>query len=153
SRTRTYPPLEVLMDPSSSASVVWPVGSVKFRVLGFNGVLHKHQDMTVHIVNIPPFRITSLACPSMPCAPGSSITIDWQVAHTNQPPVNVSTVRVEAVTEGAPLSRLPLASGLANNGHATLTIPTSTPVPLDVRLMLHAERGIFFALSDRIAVR
>src|SRR5262249_15215507 len=148
SRTRTYPPLAVLMGPPSSTSVIWPTGSMKFRVLGFRGVSHKHQDVTVHIDNVRPFRITSLACLSMPCAPGSSITIDWQVGNTNAPPFNVATVRVEAVMEAARRSRLPLATGLPNNGHATLAIPMSMPAPLNVRLMLHAERGIFFPLSD-----
>jgi hypothetical protein len=151
SLTRIYPPLAQLLG-APSASTTWPRGSLKFRLLGFSGFSHKHHDITVHVENSQPFAITSVTCTAPPCPPGGQIDVTWTVANTTATPYHVETLRIELFEQGGSHKRYLIASGVPNTGHTTQIIPTSVP-SVTGRLMLHAEGGIFFAVSTQITIQ
>jgi hypothetical protein len=134
-------------------SLVWPpVGQWVFRVLGFNSHAQNHQDVTVHVDADTPFTISSVTCTSGSCAPGGRMRVKWQKGHTAAPPYRVTTVRAEIVDEAPPHRRYLVAASIPNSGSADLTLPLAIPRLRQVRLMLHANGGIFLAVSQEITI-
>lgn len=77
---------------------------------------------------------------------GSSTTITWNVAGTNQSPINVSNVRILLSTDGGLSFPTELSASVINNGSAVVVIPgvpTST-----ARIKIEAIGNIFFDISN-----
>lgn len=93
-----------------------------------------------------PFAVTS---------PNTAVTLDatqpqtitWNVAGTNAPPVNTSTVTISLSLDGGNSFPLTLATGEANDGSATLILAGATPTT-QARIRVAAENNIYFDISD-----
>ena len=124
-----------------------------FRVLGFRTDAHAHKDVTVHVEDEAPFMISAVECPLGGCAGGGTIRVKWQKGNTAAAPYRVTTVRAEIVDAAPPHSRHLVAAMIPNNGSAALMLPLTTPRLRQAHLMLHANGGIFLALSHQITIQ
>ena len=149
SLARIYP-LHLL----DGTSPVWPpVGKWIFRVLGFNSHAHDHQDVTVHVDADPPFVISSATCASGSCVPGATMNVPWQKGRTTASPYRVTTLRADIVDVAPPHRRYLVAASIPNSGSAALTLPLAIPRLRQAQLMLHANGGIFLAVSRQITLQ
>jgi hypothetical protein len=77
---------------------------------------------------------------------GSSQNVTWNVANTTAAPVNCATVNVRLSTDGGYTYPISLASSVANNGTAAISMPniaTST-----ARIQVACASNIFFDISN-----
>ena len=93
--------------------------------------------------NSGPFVITS---PNSGAVPNGFATISWDVAGTNQSPVNCSTVKILLSTDGGYSFPYELANGVANNGSASVLIPNITTTT--ARFKVKGEDNVFFDISN-----
>ncbi len=76
---------------------------------------------------------------------GSTQTVNWNVANTFGAPINSALVRVLLSVDGGNSFPLALASGIPNNGAATITVP-NTPTS-SARIKVEAADNVFFNIS------
>jgi hypothetical protein len=76
---------------------------------------------------------------------GSTQTVNWNVANTSSPPINCASVRVLLSVDGGNSFPFTLASGIPNNGAATINVP-NTPTA-SARVKVEAVGNIFFNIS------
>ena len=93
--------------------------------------------------NSGPFVLTS---PNNGSVPNGFANITWNVAGTNQAPVNCSTVAIYLSTDGGYSFPTLLASGVANSGSASVLIPNITTTT--ARFKIKGEGNVFFDISD-----
>lgn len=105
-------------------------------------------DVSVNVVNTAgPFAVTSPNT-AVTWAAGSTQTISWKVAGTDAAPISESTVRIKLSVDGGQTYPYILASGVPNNGSAQVSVPGTIPATGSARLMIAAEKSIFFDVSD-----
>lgn len=78
---------------------------------------------------------------------GSSHMILWDVANTDQPPINVKNVRVSILPDGDPTKEFTVVESVPNSGSATVTIPNNAPVTSNALLKLTSVGNIFFSVA------
>ena len=93
--------------------------------------------------NSGPFLVTS---PNSGSVPNGFATITWDVAGTNQSPVNCSTVKILLSTDGGYSFPYELAAGVSNSGSATVLIPNITTTT--ARFKVKGEGNVFFDISN-----
>jgi len=93
--------------------------------------------------NSGPFVVTS---PNSGSVPNGFATITWDVAGTNQSPVNCSTVEILLSTDGGYSFPTVLATGVSNSGSASVLIPNITTTT--ARFKIKGEDNVFFDISD-----
>jgi hypothetical protein len=93
--------------------------------------------------NSGPFVLTS---PNNGSVPNGFANISWNVAGTDQPPVNCTAVAIYLSTDGGYSFPTLLASGVANSGSATVLIPALTTTT--ARFKIKGEGNVFFDISD-----
>ena len=93
-----------------------------------------------------PFRVTAPATRDIVQA-GGTLLVTWTVANTNLAPVNAATVRIKLSMDGGASFPYVLASGIPNNGSATVPIPQGLPATSAARVMVAAESSIFLDIS------
>lgn len=104
-------------------------------------------DSTVRVVGgTGPFRVTS-PNGAEKLAAGSQITVTWDVARTDQPPINTSLVRILLSIDGGLSYATVLAENLPNNGSAKVTIPAGTTTTRG-RIQVEAVGSVYFDISD-----
>jgi uncharacterized protein (TIGR03437 family) len=101
--------------------------------------------MRVNVVSSSgPFMVTQPAAgASWPA--GSTQTVTWNVANTSSAPINCASVRVLLSVDGGNSFPFILASGIPNNGAATISVP-NTPTS-SARVKVEAADNIFFNIS------
>ena len=82
---------------------------------------------------------------------GSSQTLVWNVGATNTAPINCQTVNIKFSTDGGLTFPTTLASGVANDGSETITVPSVADTN-NARVMVEAVDNIFYALSDNFPI-
>ena len=82
---------------------------------------------------------------------GSSQTLVWNVGATNTAPINCQTVNIKFSTDGGLTFPTTLASGVANDGSETITVPSVADTN-NARVMVEAADNIFYALSDNFPI-
>ncbi|MDO5608975.1 MAG: thrombospondin type 3 repeat-containing protein [Capnocytophaga sp.] len=120
---------------------------VSDRSVGANNggnTVYETMQITVD-ASAGPFRVTSQSSASTWWVNGTP-AITWDVANTHTGNVRAATVAVYFSTDGGLTFPHLLASGLPNNGSATLTIPNSI-VTNSGRFMIRAEGNIFLAVN------
>ena len=104
-------------------------------------------DSTVHVVGgTGPFRVTSPNGGETVDA-GSQVTVTWDVAKTDQAPINTSQVRILLSTDGGLSFGISLAEAMPNTGRATITIPAGTTTT-NGRIEIAASNSVYFDVSD-----
>lgn len=117
----------------------------------YNGIVAGGVSFGDQVVNVSsvagPFLVTSPNT-AVTWPAGAPETITWTVANTDQAPINEKTVRIKLSVDGGQSFPYILASGVPNSGSATLTVPAGIPGTKNARLMVAAEKSIFFDVSD-----
>ena len=95
-----------------------------------------------------PFNVTAPNT-ALSYAAGSSVPVTWNVANTTASPVSCANVKISLSTDGGLTFPYALASGVPNNGAATVTLPAAASVATNqARIKVEAVGNIFFDISD-----
>ncbi len=94
-----------------------------------------------------PFRIKEPSGAQIWLA-GSPQLIRWDVANTDQAPINTATVNIRLSTDGGLTFPVVLAANTPNDGHETITLPTSTKATATARIKVEAVGNVYFDISD-----
>jgi hypothetical protein len=97
-----------------------------------------------------PFLVTSPAA-AAEWLPGSTQTVTWNVANTNNAPINLANVRISLSTDGGVSFPTVLAASVPNNGTANITAPNVTAP--SSRVKVEAIGNVFFSISPNVAIR
>ncbi len=102
--------------------------------------------VNIQVVNSAgPFNVTSQQTNETVVA-GAVNQITWNVANTNQAPVNVQQVDILLSTDGGLTFPLVLAEGTLNDGIQNVIIPAQPTT--SARIMIRSVGNIFFAVND-----
>jgi len=80
---------------------------------------------------------------------GNTYPIYWNVANTDQDPVNCSSVNVWLSIDGGQNFNHPVANNILNNGKALITIPADLSTTANGRFKIKCSDNIFYAVSYR----
>ena len=104
------------------------------------------EEVTVNVVgNSGPFVVTSQEATTTYEA-GSTISVTWDVAGTNQSPVSANFVDIFLSTDGGFTYPFTLGENLLNSGTATIQLPGDAATST-ARIMVKASENIFYALN------
>lgn len=104
-----------------------------------------HDDMLVSVYNTgSAFAVTAPKGNSLTA--GSLLDVAWNVANTDRAPISCDKVDIAINSTGADTGFQTLLSGTANDGAATVTLPTTLGTRNNIRVK--CSNNIFFALSD-----
>ena len=107
------------------------------------------DDFTITVVPTPtPFAITSQATPNIIYYGGNTVTVTWDVAETNQAPINTTNVNVVMSTDGGHTYPTTLASNIVNNGTASFSMPNGINTTT-ARVKVEPVGNIYFAINSR----
>jgi uncharacterized protein (TIGR03437 family) len=101
-------------------------------------------------------NVSSAAGPFVVTAPNTAVSwpagtpelVTWSVAKTDLDPINEKTVRIKLSLDGGQTFPYILASNVPNTGSATVPVPAAIPASKNARIMVAAEKSIFFDVSD-----
>ena len=150
SNTRVFPRISDLVNgtttigehlPSYSRGLQFKC-SVRDNVAGGGAFVDQLMSLSVD-GNSGPFVVTS---PNSGSVPNGFATITWDVAGTNQSPVNCSTVEILLSTDGGYSFPAVLATGVSNSGSASVLIPNITTTT--ARFKIKGEGNVFFDISN-----
>lgn len=94
-----------------------------------------------------PFAVTSQNTTGISYETGQNVLVTWDVANTDQYPINCKHVDIFLSTNGGQTFPDTLATNLLNNGQAYITIPSKTTVL--GRIKIKAADNIFFNLNSK----
>ncbi len=77
---------------------------------------------------------------------GNQETVSWDVANTNQAPINASMVDIFLSLDGGFTYPITLASAIPNTGTATITVPNL--IGTDNRVRVQGHNNVFFDISN-----
>lgn len=148
---RYLPRLQDVVDGSLVKGETYPTTSrnLAFRLTvrdGNGGV--ESDEMTVTVNDTAgPFTVTS---PASGAAITSSTEVVWDTAGTDVAPINCSSVNILLSDDGGSSFSRTLVSNTANDGQATVTLPTENIT--NAYFMVKCSDNIFFALSNKFSV-
>jgi len=122
--------------------------TLPFRVIVRDNVGGVNDATTTLTVdgNSGPFRVTAPNTGAI-LAGGSNQAVTWDVANTNNAPVNTANVKITLSTDGGQTFPTVLAASVPNNGTANVTIPTGV-ASTTARIKVESVGNIFFDISD-----
>lgn len=149
---RYMPSIQVVIagQTQSMWEVVPSVGrTMKFRFTvrdnHMNGGASDHGDMTVTVDgDTGPFQITSQTSRET-WEIGNTETITWDVAGTDGGNINATTVDIFFSTDGGFTYPITVATGLPNNGSATINVPNVNTTT--GRVMVRPSNNIFYHIN------
>lgn len=152
SATRYFPKLSAL---TNGGPFTWEVLSSVSRAMNFRvtarantpgGSCNAYKDTSIQITgNAGPFQVTSPSATNIHWLGQSEQTITWDVANTNNFPVNTSLVNIFLSTDGGLSYPTPLVLSTSNNGRVALCVPNISTTK--ARVMVQASNGTFFNIS------
>ena len=154
SPVRFFPKLPSLVTNTSSAGERLPTydRSITFRLTARDnrvvggGVTYEDVLVTLTAVNTgAPFLVTSPNT-AVTWIQGSQEIITWNVSGTDLAPINTSTVDIYLSLDGGFTYPQVLATGVPNNGQATVTVPTVSTIK--ARVMVKGAGNVFFDISN-----
>ncbi len=105
------------------------------------------DEMTVAVDGSSgPFAVTSQNS-NITWQIGELRTITWNVANTNQAPVNATTVAVYLSTDGGYTYPITVATNVPNSGSYDIIVPEVPESTATARLMVKAENNIFYSIN------
>lgn len=152
--SRTFPRIEDIIANISPAYEVLPsiTRTMNFRVTvrdeAIGGGCTAEANVAVNTNSgAGPFVVSSQNTSTNWVANGSNTaSITWNVANTNNAPVNCSAVDILFSIDGGLTYPYTLVSNSANDGTETITIPNL--VTLSGRIKISARNNIFFDIND-----
>nr|WP_243435818.1 zinc-dependent metalloprotease family protein [Acanthopleuribacter pedis] len=152
SPSRTFPRLDAVLDQSTVVGEVLPSTSrtltFRFTVRNNNqggGAVSTDQAVLTVAGGAGPFAMTAPAGGET-WQGNSSQTVTWNVAGTDQAPVNCSQVTILVSTDGGQTFAQTVASQEANDGSATITVPNTASTT--VRVKVACADNVFFDISN-----
>ena len=98
------------------------------------------------------FRITNLATPGVTITNPNPVVVEWDVAGTDQPPINCPNVDIELMTFSnrnyKKYSIHPLSMMTANDGSETFPIMPDTKSHPRARIRVKCSNNVFYDISD-----
>jgi subtilisin-like proprotein convertase family protein len=155
SPTRFFPRFSDVL--AGNLATTWEVTPTVGRVLTFSLVVRDNELINggqtkrppVNTVTLNgtagPFRVTSQNT-QVAWAEGAQETVTWDVAGTTANNVNTATVTIKMSTDGGLTFPITLASGTANDGSETVTVPAG--VSQTCRLLIQADNNIYYAVNS-----
>jgi subtilisin-like proprotein convertase family protein len=149
---RYFPELNTVLN--GSLSTTWEVipnfpREMEFAVLVRDNNLQGGQsafDTTnISFVSGGPFEVTSQNTDAIVWEGGTTENITWNVASTNNAPVNAPEVDILLSTNGGQDFDLVLAAGIPNNGSADILVPNV--IAGSCRLLVKGSNSIFYAVN------
>jgi hypothetical protein len=119
--------------------------TVRDNAVGGGGVTLAKKKVSV-VDNGGAFVITSPASGRTYLA-GSSHTVTWNVAGTNQAPINANTVTITLSVDGGSTYPYTLAKNAANTGSYEVSLPDF--VTAKARVRIEPDNNIFYAINDQ----
>ncbi|MDR2238430.1 MAG: M12 family metallo-peptidase [Chryseobacterium sp.] len=96
-----------------------------------------------------PFQITSPAF-GQTLNSGNTFNVTWDVANTNQPPVNTANVNIKLSTDGGNTFTV-IAANTPNDGNEQVTIPAGS-ISANAFIMVEAVDNIYYAVSPSFVI-
>ncbi|MBK7220325.1 MAG: hypothetical protein IPH94_02985 [Saprospiraceae bacterium] len=153
SPSRYFPALSTVL--TGSTANTWEVVPSVGRTLNFRSTVRDfhtvagcsdEENMTVTtIAGIGPFIITSQNTATN-LTEGAPATITWNVANTTNSPVNCASVNIILSYDGGLTYPVTLATGTANDGTETVTLPLGTSTT--ARIMVRAANNVFYDVNN-----
>ncbi len=151
SPSRTFPQWSDILSNTQTLGELLPSygRNLNFRLTvrdnrtGGGGVEYASMSMTVDGES-GPFRVTSPNTNVSWC-PGSH-TVTWDVANTNEPPVDVDNVKILLSTDGGNTFPIVLLASTPNDGSASVSIPCTFST--QARIKIEAIGNVFFDVSN-----
>lgn len=114
-----------------------------------NGVGFVAQDeMNIRVEgDAGPFVVNSQNQTSLQWRSGANEHIQWEVANTNQAPINTTTVSIYLSLDGGASFPILLAGGVPNNGSAYIVVPGNISAT-QARIKIQADNNIYFAVNS-----
>ncbi|MEM6318913.1 MAG: reprolysin-like metallopeptidase [Bacteroidota bacterium] len=149
SPTRIFPKLQNVLSNTNSSDEQLPTGN---RTLNFQFIARDNNtaggydsDMiTLQVVGgAGPFKINS---PNSATTLSGATTVTWDVAGTNNSPINCSAVDIFLSLDGGQTFTQQLADDVANNGSATVTLPNVNVTT--ARLKIKCANNVFLDIND-----
>ncbi len=151
--TRVFPRIQSVVSNSSLDVEVLPTytRNLKFRCT----VRDNNEDIGANIWQEVSFEATEAAGPFRVQYPNDSglsfeqgeyIEVLWDVANTDAPPVNATTVNIRMSADGGFTYPFTLATNVVNDGAAFVHIPNITAN--NARVRVEAAENIFFDISN-----
>ena len=114
-----------------------------------SGVGFSAQDsMTITVEgDAGPFVVRSQDQSSVQWLSGSNERIVWDVANTNQAPINTTSISVYLSLDGGATFPHLLANSIPNNGSAFIVVPGNTSTT-QARIKIQADNNIYFAVNS-----
>lgn len=153
--TRLFPKLQNILNNNTTIGEIKPsyARQLKFRctvrdnILAGAGVTYNDTPVTLTVDgNSGPFEVTSQNTSGVVWTGNSTETVTWNVANTDNSPINCSTVNVVLSLNGGTDFTITLGSNVPNNGSNTFTVPnvsTST-----ARVMVESVGNVFFDINN-----
>lgn len=157
SRSRVFPGLDNIL--SNTTSVKGERLPVESRMLNFQYTIRNIENgfgafrtlydrVTIEVVNTgTPFEITYPNNAGLGFASGASIDITWNVAGTDQTPINCNQVDIYLSEDGGHTFPYLLANGIANTGNTTAVLPNL--VTAQARIKIKSSDNIFFDINNQ----
>jgi len=118
---------------------------VRDNTLG--GGCNDHSDASINIDgNSGPFVVTYPNNPGAFWNVGQTTAVSWDVAGTNNSPVNCDKVDIFLSINAGNTYPIQLANNVDNSGHAFITVPNNPSIV--ARVMVICSNGTFFDISD-----
>jgi hypothetical protein len=148
--TRLFPKLSDILNNTQTLGELLPTYSrnLNFRMTvrdnraGGGGI--SYGDISFSVTNTAgPFLVTF---PNTNVTIGGAQTITWNVANTNNAPVNCSNVKISLSTDGGTTWPTVLAANTANDGSEQIILPEINNTT--ARIKVEAVGNIFFDISN-----
>ena len=150
SKSRSFPPLENVLNRNAARGETLP-NHQRTLTMGFvaqDGFNIAQSDFMRVNVKRTGSRF-ALNYPRAQYTRGNTYPIYWNVANTDQAPINCSSVNVLLSTDGGNNFNQPIASNIPNIGEAQITIPSDTSISAIGRFRLECSDNVFYAVSYR----
>ncbi|MDP9052104.1 MAG: M12 family metallo-peptidase [Acidobacteriota bacterium] len=151
--TRYFPALDSLVDQTSSKTFTAETLPQLDRILTFrltarNG-FGRFNYSDVHVLidaSSGPFKLEQPSGGTA-WARGSAHNILWDVAHTDQAPLNIKSVQISILLDGDPSKEVVLNASTPNTGSAIATVPSGTAISPRAILRISAVGSFFFSVA------
>ena len=150
SRHRSFPPLPDILNHSSSKGETLPERqrSMRFAFVAQDGYnIAQSDEMSIQVERSG--SRFALNLPKSQYIRGETYQVFWNVANTDQAPINCQNVDISLSTDGGYLFNQILAKSVLNSGSAWVTIPVDSAIGNQGRFKLKCSDNIFFAVSYR----
>ena len=151
--SRYFPNLATV---TSGGNDVWEVlpsvsRTMNFRVFvrdnSITGGCNDHADVTLSVdANSGPFILNYPSTSGISWVASSAETILWDIANTDNSPVNCSLVDIMMSTDGGLSYTEIIATGIANDGVENISVPNTVTTTARIRVM--SENGTFYDISN-----